>query len=94
MAHIQRDPQSRRFRIRFRYEGVEYNRSLKTTSHRETVVILGQVDEMIRLLDRGRLVLPDHADPACFIISNGNRSSTPARPTVRTVAGLFHCYYE
>jgi integrase len=94
MAHLQQDSRSGKYLIRFRYEGVEYKRSLKTSSRREALAVLGQVDEMLRLLERGRLELPDDADPASFIISNGKRATPRTASIVRTVADLFRAYHD
>jgi len=69
MASLEADAASERFRIRFRYGGESYKRSLKTTDRCEANAILGRVEETIRLLERGRLEIPPDADPGVFILS-------------------------
>ncbi len=70
MVSITRDAASRRYRIRFRYGGASYNRSLKTTARREALSVCGRVDETIRLLERGSIEMPEDADPGDFILSD------------------------
>ena len=70
MASLELDPVSGRHRIRFRFAGRAYKRSLKTQDRREARAVVGRVDEMIRLLERGRLELPTGAEPGAFILSS------------------------
>jgi hypothetical protein len=63
MASVEFDEASSRYRIRFRYGGKPFKRSLKTSEEREARSILGRVEETIRLMKRGRLDLPPDADP-------------------------------
>lgn len=74
MASIKADKASGNFRIHFRCQGRQFQRSLKTTSVREARGALGRVEETIRLIERGRLTIPDSADPAEFILSDGRIS--------------------
>ena len=71
MASIEFDEASKRYRIRFRYGGKPYKRSLKTTEKREAEAVVGRVEETIRLLERGRIDIPLGADPGVFILSDG-----------------------
>lgn len=79
MASLEFDEVSSRYRIRFRYSGQTYKRSLKTTDVKEAQGILGRVEETIRLLERGRMELPIGAEPGIFILSDGRlNSKSPA----------------
>nr|WP_286178127.1 tyrosine-type recombinase/integrase [Rhodopirellula sp. JC639] len=71
VASIQQDPQSKNFRIRFRYGGRRYFRSLKTTELKVAQSILGRVEDTLRLLEQGRLEIPPKAEPGKFILSDG-----------------------
>ncbi len=75
MASIQQDPQSKNFRIRFRYGGRRYFRSLNTTELKVAQSILGRVEDTLRLIDQGRLEIPPKAEPGKFILSDGKINS-------------------
>ncbi len=71
MASLDIDNYSKLHRIRFRFAGRSYKRSLKTTDRYEAMTVKGRVEETIRLLERGRLEMPLNADPAAYIMSDG-----------------------
>ena len=94
MASLEYDEESGRYRIRFRYGGSPYKRSLKTTDRHEAAAIVGRVEETIRLLERGRLDMPPDADIGTFILSDGKLEGRPTKPIVRTLIDLFDLYEE
>jgi site-specific recombinase XerD len=94
MASLDFDPASGRFRIRFRYAGRPYKRSIKTTNPREAKAILGRVQETLMLVERGRIEIPADADPGAFILSDGKRNGKAVAPKVRTLADLFDLYEQ
>ena len=57
VAYLELDPLSQHYRVRFRYAGKQYKRSLRTTDSREARGLKGRVEETILLLERGRLEL-------------------------------------
>ena len=75
MASIEFDEVSGRYRIRFRYGGKPYKRSLKTTEKREAETVVGRVEETIRLLERGRIDIPSGADPGAAPRKNLNANT-------------------
>ena len=76
MAYLELDTTSSLYRIRFRYGGRPYKRSLKTSDRVEAEGVAGRVQET-RLLERGRLELPPNADPGAFILSDGKLNAKP-----------------
>lgn len=92
MAFLQHDQRSGRYRIRFRFEGQEYKRSIRTANEREANAILGRVEETIILIERGRLEVPHDVDPASFILSDGKRNGKSRNGQLRTVRDLFDRY--
>lgn len=94
MASLEHDPTSGHYRVRFRYDGRPYKRSLKTTERREADAVLGRIEETIRLLERGRLEMPPVADPGAFILSDGKRNGTPVTRQIHTLADLFKGYQK
>ena len=94
MACIELDEASGRYRIRFRYGGKPFKRSLKTSEEKEARSILGRVEETIRLMERGRLDLPPNADPGVFILSDGKLNTKPTTEQVKTVRELITLYQK
>ena len=92
MASLHRDEDSGKYRIRFYYGGVEYKRSLKTSSDEEAQAVRSRVEETLRLLERGRLEMPPGADPARFILSDGKLNGKPVVQKALTLAALFALY--
>ena len=94
MASLERDATSGHFRIRFRYGGVAYKRSLKTTQLNNAETVLLRVKETIYLLEKGRIEIPSNADPGTFILSDGKRLSKLETPKIRTLSSLFGAYRQ
>ena len=92
MATVSKDPASGNFHIRFRFGGRAYRRSLKTTNRRESLAVLGKVEETIRLLDRGSISMPENAEPATFIISGGQLDTKPSQIASHTLGQLCEEY--
>ena len=85
MASLRQDPETGIYRIRFRFQGRSYNRSLKTKKLKSASTILGRAEENLQLIERGRLEIPPKADPAKFILSDGKING---KPTCKPVAIL------
>lgn len=92
MAFLQLDQASGRYRIRFNYGGQEFKRSLKTDSEKVARGNLARVEEMIRLLEQGRIEIPLGADPATFILSDGKLNQRPVAQRPMTLAELIAVY--
>lgn len=71
MANLSADPKSGVYRIRFRFNGLYANRSLKTKSISVARSIESRINETIRLIDQGRLEIPPKVDPIAFILADG-----------------------
>lgn len=94
VAHLEHDARFNIYRIRFRYAGREYKRSLKTGISREAHAAKGRIEETILLLERGRLEMPADGDPATFILSDGRLTAKPKAPEIVTLGELFAFYDE
>lgn len=94
MASLDKDEVTGRFRIRFRYGGQEFKRSLRVKEAREAEGIRGRVEETIILLERGRLTMPQDAEPATFILTDGKLDRKLTLGTSATLGGLFAVYGE
>jgi integrase len=69
------------YRIVFRYAGQKFRRSLKTDKERTANAALARVDDNLRRLELGQLVLPAGADVATFVLSDGRLDH---RPTIKS----------
>lgn len=75
MATLER--RGEKFRLIFRYAGVKYQHPLRTSNEREALACVERVEENIRLLERGRLLLPADADLPTFLLSDGKLNTAP-----------------
>src|SRR4051794_21431383 len=71
MASIQIDPASRLYRIRFRFGGKGYFRSLNTKSEAEANALCGRAESVISAITQGFVNVPPETDPADFILAGG-----------------------
>lgn len=92
MASLQLDPLSNRYRIRFYVGEQECKRSFKTKDEDTAKVILGCVEETIRLLDQGRIEIPAGVDPGRFILNDGKVPPKIVTQKSMTLAELFASY--
>ena len=63
--------QSGTFHIVFRLGKEKYRRSLKTKCKKEASARHSRIEENVRLVESGRLVIPDDADLVSFLLSDG-----------------------
>ena len=71
MASIQLDAASGQYRIRFRFGGRGYFRSLHTACAAEANALCGRAESVINAIDQGFLILPAGIDPGDFILAGG-----------------------
>ncbi|MGB7344854.1 tyrosine-type recombinase/integrase [Rubripirellula reticaptiva] len=93
MAWLQNDP-SGNFHISFRFAGRKYKRSLKTKNETEAQTRLHRLEENIRLVESGRLELPDNADAPIFLLSDGKLESKRSATERVQLSGLFQRYFD
>lgn len=95
MASLELDPASGRYRVRFRYGGQEFKRSLRTKSRRVADASLGQVEEVLRMLEIGLTELPPGVDEGTFIVSGARvRKEKQRRSAIQTLEDLLKVYQE
>lgn len=59
------------WRISFRFGERRFNRSLKTNNKQEAEARQARLEEKIRFVESGRLLIPSDADVAAFLLSDG-----------------------
>lgn len=82
----------RKFRIKFRYAGKNHSVPVKTDDEREAEGLLGRFEENLRLLERGRLELPDDADLGLFLLSDGRLNEKPRPKAYLSLGAVFDLY--
>lgn len=65
------------YQILFRFGGQRYKKSLKTKDEKKAEARKIRIEETIQLVEEGRLTLPDAADVAIFILSEGKLEEKP-----------------
>lgn len=91
MAWLQKD-RSASYHVCFRLAGQKFKRSLKTTIESEAENAKARIEENIRLVNRGILVIPPGADVPEFLISDGKVSGPIELPKVVTLKDLIDRY--
>jgi integrase len=95
MASFDYDPVSGRHHIRFRYGKTPFKRALRLEDDREAERVCAQIEETLKDLKRGRLVMPADAEPGAFILSGGKLTGKPTPPPKQlTVDDLLELYRE
>lgn len=103
MASVEIDRHSKSYHVRFRFGGASYKRSLKTADKGTAEAALARVEELVRLLEAGRVQMPEGADPGVWIVSDGKveRKAAPEKKETRpeerkvvTLKDLFDVYVE
>ncbi len=94
MASLEQHPKSKVYRIRFRFGGRQFFRSIKTKDKNVARSIKGRVEETLRLIEQGRLEIPPDAEPGAFILSDGKLKQKPASSTLVSLKKLFELYKE
>jgi integrase len=78
----------------FRFGGQKFNRSLKTKDEKEAEARKVRLEENLRLVESGRLHIPDGADIVTFLLSDGQLTSRPIASDTLTLARLFSEFFQ
>lgn len=94
MPSLHQDPASSIYRIRFRYQGQQINRSLRTKERRAARAVCDRVGEMLDLVERGLVSVPPSADPIAFVMSDGRVERHVCESRRLGLAAFFVTYQE
>lgn len=78
MASLHLDERTDNWIVMFRWAGRQYRKSTETKSESEAKTVEARVEEVVRLLKRGRLQIPKGADPGVWIFSDGKLAAKVA----------------
>src|SRR5210317_1487887 len=91
MAWLQAGP-SGNYHVSFRFGGRKFKRSLRTKSESEAVGTRLRLEENIRFIESGRLVIPAEADVPTFLLSDGKLTGRVAVNAPVTLGSLFESF--
>jgi hypothetical protein len=83
-----------RYNIILRFGGKRFVRSLKTNDEDTALARKLRVEENIKLVDSGRLQIPEGADVVTFLLSDGKLSKKPVARTSITLTKLFTDFFD
>lgn len=80
------------YHVGVRLGGRKFTRSLKTDDESAAISAVACIEENLRLIERGRLEIPNGTDVLTFLLSNG-KVAGPVAIQVVTIGGLFERYF-
>ena len=93
MAWLEQKTEGGTFHIRFRLGEEKFRRSLRTKDRREANTRCARVEENLRLVEAGRLVIPQEADVVTFLLSDGQLNGK-LKPQKRVSLGQLFAKYK
>mgnify|MGYP003390237633 CR=1 FL=1 len=92
MASLRQVGKNARFLALFRFNGRQYQRALKTTQRKEALAQIARIEDIITLVERGRLAIPADVDPADFIVSDGRLTKPRMTSELVRLKEMFDAY--
>ncbi|MBA4067430.1 MAG: hypothetical protein C0501_27720 [Isosphaera sp.] len=90
MASLER--RGNRFRVIFRLGGRKLHVSVNASDQKDAEACLVRLEENLRLVERGRLAIPDGADVGLFLLSDGRLEKKVAVVRPVRLAEMFETY--
>lgn len=81
-----------RYRVAFRLGGQKHQVAVKASDSKEAEACLARLEENLRLVERGRLTIPDGADVGLLLLSDGKLEQRVKTVKVMTVGELVAKY--
>ena len=82
------EERSGQFLISFRWNGAKYRRRIQAKDRKAADAVLARFVDTLGDVERGRLVIPDGADLATFLLSDGRLSERPGAATTPPSSGV------
>jgi integrase len=80
------------YRVAFRHGGRKLHYSVGSDNHKEAKACMARLEENLRLVERGRLDVPQGADLAVFLVTDGKLNAKPVIDQALTLAEVFEQY--
>jgi len=81
-----------RYRVAFRLGGEKQHVGVKAANRQEAESFLARIEENLRLVERGRMVVPEGADLGLFLLTDGRLDRKVAVVRVLCLSELFEKY--
>ena len=92
MASLRQTGKNGRFLALFRFNGRQYQRALKTLQRKEALAQIARIDDLVTLIERGRIEVPADVDPGDFIVSDGRLTKTRTTRELIRLNEMFEAY--
>ena len=93
MASLQKFP-SGTYHITIPFGGKRYKRSLKTKDRKTALAIMARVEDTTKLVEQGRIEIPDSADVPTLLLSDGKTNNQLVAPKETKLDQLFEDYFD
>jgi integrase len=91
MASLEKRPHG--YRVVFMFRGEKIARSLQTKDPKQAKSTLARMEDTLRRIELGTLQIPDGADVATFLLSDGNLAAKPRNEKPITLTQIFDEYF-
>ena len=91
MASLEKRPHG--YRVVFMFRGEKIARSLQTKDPKQAKSTLARMEDTLRRIELGTLQIPDGADVATFLLSDGNLAAKPRYEKPVTLTQIFDEYF-
>ena len=91
MASLEKRPHG--YRVVFMFRGEKFAKSLHTKEIRQANSSVARLEDTLRRVELGTLVVPEDADVATFLLSDGNLAAKPKNEKPLTLTELFDAYF-
>lgn len=82
------------FRVVFRFGGQKFSRTLRTADPTAARAAVARLDDNLRRAELGTLVIPEDADIASFLLSDGRKVGRAEAPPIRTLKQLCDAFFD
>jgi integrase len=91
MASLEKRPHG--YRVVFMFRGEKFARSLQTKDPKQAKATLARMEDTLRRIELGTLLMPDSTDIATFLLSDGNLTAKPRNEKPLTLTQIFDEYF-
>lgn len=91
MASLEKRPHG--YRVVFMFQGEKIARSLETKDPKQAKATLARMEDTLRRIELGTLLVPDGADIATFLLSDGVLAAKPRNEKPITLPQIFDEYF-
>ncbi len=91
MASLEKRPHG--YRVVFMFRGEKVARSLQTKDQKQAQASLARLEDTLRRIELGTLLLPEGTDIAAFVLSDGNLTAKPRNEKPLTLTQVFDAYF-